>query len=65
MNDVNDIPDDDLLGRAVRGAKPRLGGKARQGRPRWTCVMDLFGLGSTYARQLCRKYGVDPDEMVR
>lgn len=58
---VNDIPDEELLGRAVRSGK-----RARHGgQPRWVRVMDLFGLGSTYAHQLCRRYGMDPDEKVR
>jgi hypothetical protein len=28
-------------------------------------VGDKFCLGSTYAMQLCRRYGYDPDERVR
>ncbi len=57
---VNDIADVELLGRAVRGCRARLTGKS----PRWVGVSDTFGLGSTYSRQLCRRFGVDPDEMV-
>lgn len=57
---VNDIPDNDLLGRAVRGCRARSSGKS----PRWVCVSDTFGLGSTYSQQLCRRFGVDPDEMI-
>lgn len=55
---VADISDAELVRRAVRNAKPRQAGRA----PRWVAVMDTFGLGSTYATQLCRKYGLDPDE---
>ncbi len=55
---VNDIPDAELLGRAVRYK-----GRGRK-RPRWVRVADTFSLGSTYAFQLCRKYGVDPEEVV-
>lgn len=62
MADVNDIPDAELLGRAVRKCT-RLGRKPKV--PRWTVVADRFCLGSTYAAQLCRRFGVDPDEMVR
>ena len=57
---VNDIPDNELLGRAVRGCRARLTGKSL----RWVGVSDTFALGSTYSRQLCRRFGVDPDEMV-
>lgn len=55
---VNDIPDAELLRRCV--------GRKGHGRkePRWVRVMDRFLLGSTYARQLCRRYGFDPDEKV-
>jgi hypothetical protein len=58
---VNDIPDNELLGRAVRNCRDRLAGKKS---PRWVAVSDTFVLGSTYSRQLCRRFGVDPDEMV-
>jgi len=60
---VNDIPDEVLLGRAVRGIKSVRGGRRPQ-RVRWSVVADRFALGSTYAQQLCRRYGVDPDEMI-
>lgn len=55
---VNDISDTELLGRAVRNAR----GSYRQ--VRWSVIADTFALGSTYSAQLCRKYGVDPHEMV-
>lgn len=62
--DVNSIPDADLLGRAVRNARDR---QSRKGvrHPRWVAVMDSFALGSTYAQQLCRRFGLDPDEAVK
>lgn len=56
MGSVNDIPDDELLRRAVRFA-------GKRGHPKVAAVMDAFALGSTYAYQLCRRYGVDPDEV--
>lgn len=31
---------------------------------RWVHVMELFGLGSTSATELCRRFQRDPDEMV-
>lgn len=62
MSDVSSIPDADLLERAVRSARSlHIPGKT----PRWRCVMDVFGLGSTYAWQLCVRFGLDPDEKVR
>jgi hypothetical protein len=57
---VNDIPDAELLGRAVRNARPRY-----RAHPRWVGVMEVFALGSTYAQQLCRRFGLDPDEKVK
>lgn len=55
---VNDIPDAELIRRALRFS--RRGRKS----PRWVRVADRFALGSTYARQLCRRFGFDPDEEV-
>lgn len=55
---VNDIPDAELLGRVVRSK-----GRGRKG-PRWARVSYLFNLGSTYSAQLCRRYGVDPEEKI-
>ena len=62
MNDdhVSSIPDEELLRRAVSGAR-----RGRGWSPRWSCVMEAFCLGSTYAAQLCRRFGLDPDERVR
>jgi hypothetical protein len=58
---VDDIPDAKLLERAVRGARPNRPGR----HPRWVAVVDTFALGSTYATQLCRRFGLDPDEQVK
>ncbi len=33
--------------------------------PRWAAVMDRLLVGSTYANQLCARFGYDPDEIVR
>lgn len=63
LHSVASIADDELLRRAVtnaRSRRERRGGK----QPRWVGVMDTFALGSTYARQLCRRFDLDPDEMV-
>lgn len=64
MADVSDIPDAELLERAVRNARSR---NARRGHRhvRWSAVSDAFALGSTYAAQLCVRFGLDPDEMVK
>lgn len=62
--DVSHIPDEVLLERAVHSARAwdrRRGEK----HPRWVAVMDAFALGSTFAAQLCRRFGLDPDEMVK
>lgn len=62
MAGVADIGDDKLLSRAVR--------ECRRGRGRakvylWSKVSDRFALGSTYSMELCRRFGLDPDEMVK
>lgn len=33
-------------------------------KPRWAVVSDNFGLGSNYSAELCRIYGLDPDEQM-
>lgn len=55
---VNEIPDAELLRRAVRNAR----GSYRQ--IRWAVISGTFCLGSTFSAELCRRYGVDPHEMV-
>lgn len=61
---VNDYDDSILLERAVRNCR---NSKSRKGvkHPRWVAVMDTFRLGSTYASQLCVRFGLDPDEQVK
>lgn len=58
---VADIPDADLLRRAVASARSK---SWRNRQPRWSHVAARFSLGSTYAAQLCRRFGFDPDEVV-
>lgn len=57
---VADIADEKLLERAVKAARPKKGRA-----PRWSAVADLFAPGSTYAAQLCRRFGLDPDQEIR
>jgi hypothetical protein len=30
--------------------------------PRWAHVVNAFAVGSTSAQELCRRFGLDPDE---
>lgn len=60
---VSDIPDVKLLERAVRSARARDRRKGEK-HERWIGVMDAFALGSTYAMDLCRRFGLDPFEQV-
>lgn len=53
---VFDIADDELLRRAVASCR------GRKHHPRWTAVMETFGLGRGYSRQLCARFGFDPDD---
>jgi hypothetical protein len=62
MPDVNDIADNELVSRAVRDCRR---GRGRAKLPLWSVVSERFVLGSTYASQLCRRFGLDPDEMVK
>ena len=61
---VADIPDADLLKRAVSNARARHCRKGQK-HPRWVAIVDVFALGSTYAMQLCRRFGFDPEQEVK
>jgi hypothetical protein len=56
---VRDIADTDLVCRAINNLKPT------RNFPLWVRVMEAFGLGSTYASQLCRIHGFDPDAKTK
>ena len=60
---VSSIPDADLLARAVKSARSRHYNK-RVKHPRWVAVKDAFELGSGYSMELCRRFGLDPEEEV-
>lgn len=51
----------DLVRRAV-SAPP---GWRGSGRPRRSCVGEVFSVGSTHAARLCKQFGFDPDEVDR
>lgn len=57
MADVNEISDAELVGRVLRVMASKNRGRKL---PLWSRVGDAFCLGSTYSKQLCRKFGVDP-----
>lgn len=59
---VNDIADATLLERAMKDCR-RLRGRDRS--PLWAIVARRFALGSGYSAQLCRRFGLDPDEQVK
>jgi hypothetical protein len=50
----------ELVGRAVRNAKPAKDGDTF----RWGCVMDVFGTGSTVSKELCTAFGLDPWDII-
>lgn len=61
---VADIPDEKLLERAVRNARSSAQDR-RCKHSRWVHVADTFALGSTFAHQLCERFGLDPNEAVK
>lgn len=63
MTDVYDIPDNELLNRVLRSLQNR--GRGREKLPLWAIVGDKFALGSTYSFQLCRRFGLDPEQIVK
>ncbi len=52
--------DKDLIRRALRNARLNAPGEHL----RWAAVAEIFGMGSTYAIELCRDYDLDPHEML-
>lgn len=64
MKEPYEVSDNELLLRAVNSA---LDGTKNKGvpHPRWVAVMAVFWVGSTYAHLLCRRFGLEPDEMVK
>lgn len=53
------------LGKLVRHAVLYSGRMVTRGTaPRWVAVKEVFAVGSTTARQLCRDYQFDPEEEV-
>jgi len=65
MADAPEIPDTELLRRVIASMSRRSGLNRFDSRPLWATVMDRFGLGSTYAWQLCQRFDFDPDQMVQ
>jgi len=63
-NDVNSIPDTTLLKRAIQNCRARQCNKGVK-HARWVAVMDTFGLGAGFSQQLCRRFGINPDEQVK
>lgn len=62
---VNDIADAELIRRVIEGVRKLPRSSRARTEPLWSRVGDRFCLGSTYAMQLCRRFGFDPDEQVR
>lgn len=53
---VNRVTHADIL-RSVR----RLAGRRVKGRANWALAMDVWGVGSTFARILCHEAGIVPE----
>lgn len=62
---VIDVPDAELVRRVVEGQRIRPRSSGGRTVPMWSKVSDRFCLGSTYSKQLCERFGFDPDEQVR
>jgi len=56
---MTDYDPNELVARAVRTARP-VG--RQQGKHRWAVVAEIFSCGRTRARELCERFGTDPDE---
>jgi len=63
--DGNELKERDLIRSAIRSLRGPSKYRSKYGIERWILVKDLFGVGSTVARGLCREFGFDPDESLR
>lgn len=67
MNDTV-VSERDLIVRAIRMAKAAHTQLVADGRtfpvPLWYLVKGVFGRKSTVSEEICRAYGLDPDEQV-
>lgn len=60
------MTDEELMFRAVRAARGMSTHRSRSlAIPRWTAVMEVFVCGSTTAKELCRRFNLNPDELVK
>lgn len=50
----------ELVERAARNARPKV-----RKRYRWAVLMDVFACGSTVAWNICKEFGLDPDEEIK
>jgi hypothetical protein len=55
-------PADELIARAVVYGSLEAW---EAGSPRWSAVGNIFTTGSGYSADLCRRYGVDPNEVKK
>ena len=62
MSEPFEVSDEILLLRAVANCRNR---HISVKHPRWVAVANAFAVGSTYAHLLCRRFGYDPDELVK
>lgn len=57
---LHELSDAELVARAVRNARPHGPGEFC----RWVVMMETFGLGATYSVDLCRQYGLNPEDKL-
>lgn len=49
---------------AIQGAR-KLCARKYHKKPLWSFVAEMFGLGSVFSQELCRRYALDPNELVK
>jgi len=62
-NSVSEIPDEELLRRAVKSCRD-VTARKRYKYSRWQAVHHTFALGHWFSRELCIRFGLDPDEQI-
>lgn len=63
--DGNEFEERELIRRAINSIEGPSRRRFSHGIERWVLVKDMFCVGSTVARGLCREFGFDPDEALR
>lgn len=61
---VMDNLSDPIRLRVMIGGVRQICNRESKRKPNWVLAMSIFGVGSTYARRICARAGINPDALV-